>query len=117
MNDSFFSAATPTRKRKRTGPPKQAPKQHNNNNAAPKRPKQQYGKKKHDSDLEESENEQGLDDLNLSGGESESSEEEIEETAAEKRVRLAKAYLGKIQDGLDGIYTHNLDSLFFLSLK
>ncbi|KAI8148609.1 WD40-repeat-containing domain protein [Fennellomyces sp. T-0311] len=39
--------------------------------------------------------------MNLSAGESESSEEEIEETAAEKRVRLAKAYLGKIQEGLE----------------
>ncbi|KAI9259429.1 WD40-repeat-containing domain protein [Phascolomyces articulosus] len=104
MNDSFFSAATPTRKRKRTGPPGAASKAQSrqNNKAVQKRPRQQNGKKKHESDIDESgDDEGGIDDLNLSGGDSESSEEEIEETAAEKRVRLAKAYLGKIQEGLD----------------
>ncbi|ORZ22132.1 WD40-repeat-containing domain protein [Absidia repens] len=39
--------------------------------------------------------------MDLEASEGDSSEEELEETAAEKRVRLAKAYLGKIQDDLD----------------
>ncbi|KAI9031631.1 WD40-repeat-containing domain protein [Phycomyces nitens] len=51
--------------------------------------------------------------MNLMASEEDSSEEEIEETAAEKRVRLAKAYLNKIQDSLeddlDGFDAADLD--------
>ncbi|KAI9495493.1 WD40-repeat-containing domain protein [Zychaea mexicana] len=106
MQDPFFSAPTTTRKRKRIGAASRS--QNKTNTAAPKRSRQQQqqqrnGRKKHDSDVEENgdDDEGGIDTMNLSGGDSESSEEEIEETAAEKRVRLAKAYLGKIQEGLD----------------
>ncbi|KAI7863091.1 WD40-repeat-containing domain protein [Spinellus fusiger] len=51
--------------------------------------------------------------MNLIASDEDSSEEEIEETAAEKRVRLAKAYLTKIQEGvedeLDGFDAADLD--------
>lgn len=98
MQDSFFVSS---RKRKRTGPAKSSDSTNkptrrsrptDNNKSAPAPSK--------DSDVESGDESDRFE--NLSASEDESSEEEIEETAAEKRVRLAKAYLDKIQTGLEG---------------
>lgn len=98
MQDSFFVSS---RKRKRTGPAKSSDSTNkptrrsrptDNNKSAPAPRK--------DSDVESGDESDRFE--NLSASEDESSDEEIEETAAEKRVRLAKAYLDKIQTGLEG---------------
>ncbi|CDS03249.1 hypothetical protein LRAMOSA00651 [Lichtheimia ramosa] len=109
MQDSFFVSS---RKRKRTGPAKSSDSTNkptrrsrptDNNKSAPAPTK--------DSDVESGDESDRFE--NLSASEDESSEEEIEETAAEKRVRLAKAYLDKIQTGLeedlDGFDAADLD--------
>lgn len=59
-------------------------------------------KKPVDSDIEGDEEDDHFDANQSTASEAESSDEEIVETAAEKRVRLAKAYLGTIEDTLDG---------------
>ncbi|KAI9480952.1 MAG: WD40-repeat-containing domain protein [Benjaminiella poitrasii] len=87
--DPFFAN---TRKRKRPN---------NKTTSTRKGPnKPQPKNTKPDSDLEDDEEDHFNTDVS---GESEveSSEEEIEETAAEKRVRLAKAYLGSIEKSLE----------------
>ncbi|OBZ90276.1 U3 small nucleolar RNA-interacting protein 2 [Choanephora cucurbitarum] len=97
--DSFFASA---RKRKR--PTKTTSMSGKKTNG--------IKQKKQDSDLEEDEEEDQF-NANLSAeSEAESSEEELVETAAEKRVRLAKAYLNKIEDSLedgDGFDAADLD--------
>ncbi|GAA5813294.1 hypothetical protein MFLAVUS_006769 [Mucor flavus] len=58
-------------------------------------------KKKEESDIEEDEEEDHFNANVSADSEVESEDEEIKETAAEKRVRLAKAYLGTIEETLD----------------
>lgn len=92
MSDSFFAS---TRKRKKPGFSNQ------------KRTSKPAGKKRsREAAADESDNDDqigagGIDDMELRGSDVES-EEEIQETAAEKRIRLAKGYLEGIQKGLDG---------------
>ncbi|KAG2188406.1 hypothetical protein INT44_001159 [Umbelopsis vinacea] len=91
MSDSFFAS---TRKRKKPGFSNQ------------KRPSKPAGNKRsRDAAADESDNDDqigagGIDDMELRGSDVES-EEEIQETAAEKRIRLAKGYLEGIQKGLN----------------
>lgn len=109
--DSFFANS---RKRKR-------PAKTTNTVQRNGKPQQQKGrpasttqqKKKVESDIEGDEDEDDHFNANQStASEAESSDEEIVETAAEKRVRLAKAYLGTIEETLDG--TPTLFYLFFI---
>ncbi|KAI8882205.1 WD40 repeat-like protein [Backusella circina FSU 941] len=89
--DSFFASA---RKRKRPTRTTSKPGQ--------RKPSSARKPTKADSDVEGDDDDQDQFDINQSSeSEEESSEEEIQETAAEKRVRLAKAYLGKLEDTLD----------------
>ncbi|CEG63579.1 pre-rRNA processing protein [Rhizopus azygosporus] len=83
--DPFFAS---TRKRKRSNKPTQK-----------KQPRPAQSKNnKRDSDIEGDTDDEDHFNTNVSAeSEVESSEEEIEETAAEKRVRLAKAYLESIE--------------------
>ncbi|KAI8386987.1 WD40-repeat-containing domain protein [Blakeslea trispora] len=91
--DSFFASA---RKRKR--PTKTTSMSGRKTNGV----QSQTKNKKADSDLEDDDEDHF--DANLSAeSEAESSEEEIVETAAEKRVRLAKAYLNNIETSLDDV--------------
>jgi ribosomal RNA-processing protein 9 len=90
--DPFFAS---TRKRKR-----------NNNKSVqkkqPVRPKNTQNNQ--DSDIEGDSDDVDHFNTNASAESSvESSDEEIEETAAEKRVRLAKAYLESIERNAEGI--------------
>ncbi|KAI8388884.1 WD40-repeat-containing domain protein [Radiomyces spectabilis] len=96
MQDSFFAS---TRKRKRSNQPSDRTKNTVAGNATTAKPRR-APKKKDESD-DEADGPSTLADMNLEASEAESSEEEIEETAAEKRVRLAKAYLDKIQHDMD----------------
>lgn len=104
--DSFFANS---RKRKR-------PTKTTNTVQRSGKPQQQKGRpaptqqnKKEESDIEGDDDEGDHFNANQSSAsEAESSDEEIVETAAEKRVRLAKAYLGTIEETLDGT------PLFFL---
>ncbi|KAI8984324.1 WD40-repeat-containing domain protein [Mycotypha africana] len=93
--DPFFTSA---RKRKRSN---------NKKTPATAAQKQKKVNKKEDSDVEGDSGEEDQFNANLSQSDVDvsSEEEEIEETAAEKRVRLAKAYLGSIEKSLedDGI--------------
>jgi ribosomal RNA-processing protein 9 len=64
-------------------------------------------KRKEEEDVKNSDDEDflghgGIEDMNLQASEGEESEEEIE-TAAQKRLRLAKRYLGKIQSQAAGV--------------
>lgn len=96
--DSFFANA---RKRKRSTKPTNTVqrKSAQKGRPAPTQKKQAAA----DSDIEGDEGDDDHFNANQStASEAESSEEEIEETAAEKRVRLAKAYLGSIEETLDG---------------
>lgn len=95
--DSFFANA---RKRKRPTKP---------TNTVQRKPQQKgrpaptQKKQAADSDIEGDEDDDDHFNANQStASEAESSDEEIEETAAEKRVRLAKAYLGSIEETVDG---------------
>lgn len=90
--DPFFAS---TRKRKR-----------NNNRSVqkkqPERPKNTQNNQ--DSDIEGDSDDADHFNTNASSESSvESSDEEIEETAAEKRVRLAKAYLDSIEKNAEGM--------------
>ncbi|RCH85826.1 pre-rRNA processing protein, partial [Rhizopus stolonifer] len=88
--DPFFAS---TRKRKR--PTKTT-------STGPKKPLKGRLNKKQDSDLEDDNDDEDQFNANVSAeSEAESSEEEIVETAAEKRVRLAKAYLNNIEESLE----------------
>lgn len=88
--DPFFAS---TRKRKRSNKPTQK------KQPRPAQPKNN----KRDSDIEGDTDEEDHFNTNVSAeSEVESSEEEIEETAAEKRVRLAKAYLESIEKNAQG---------------
>ncbi|KAI7886879.1 WD40-repeat-containing domain protein [Mucor mucedo] len=97
--DSFFANS---RKRKR-------PTKTTNTVQRSGKPQQQKGRpaptqqnKKEESDIEGDDDEGDHFNANQSSAsEAESSDEEIVETAAEKRVRLAKAYLGTIEETLD----------------
>ncbi|KAG0179415.1 hypothetical protein DFQ29_002136 [Apophysomyces sp. BC1021] len=101
MQDSFFASS---RKRKRTGSAA-------TNRSAPgparkaggaRPPRKQASRKPDESEDEDDVEGPGtIDEMNLAPSETESSEEELEETAAEKRVRLAKAYLENIEEGLE----------------
>ncbi|KAI8080165.1 WD40-repeat-containing domain protein [Gilbertella persicaria] len=99
--DPFFAS---TRKRKR--PTKTT-------STGPKKPSKGRLNKKQDSDLEDDNDDEDQFNANVSAeSEAESSEEEIVETAAEKRVRLAKAYLNNIEESLedgDGFDAADLD--------
>lgn len=92
MSDSFFAT---TRKRKKPTTGNQ------------RKPARAAGNKRsRDSNADDSDNDDqigagGIDDMELRGSDVES-EEEIQETAAEKRIRLAKGYLEGIKKGLDG---------------
>ncbi|KAI8994470.1 WD40-repeat-containing domain protein [Pilobolus umbonatus] len=90
--DPFFAS---TRKRKR--PSKTTSRGGNTT----KKPQKKQQNTKEDSDLEGDSDNDMFNANPSSESEDESAEEEIEETAAEKRVRLAKAYLNKIEDDLD----------------
>jgi ribosomal RNA-processing protein 9 len=92
--DSFFAN---TRKRKR-------PERTTSTTQRNSKPQQNRKpvKKAADSDIEGDEEDDHFDANQSTASEAESSDEEIAETAAEKRVRLAKAYLGSIKDTLDG---------------
>lgn len=57
-------------------------------------------KKKRKPKAESDEEEENVDDMNLEH-ENIESEEEIQETPAQKRLRLAKNYLSKIQQDVD----------------
>jgi hypothetical protein len=57
-------------------------------------------KKKRKPQKESDEEDENIDDMNLEH-EREESEEEIQETPAQKRLRLAKDYLSKIQQDVD----------------
>lgn len=92
MSDSFFAS---TRKRKKPG---------FSNHKRTSKPA--GNKRSRDAAADESDNDDqigagGIDDMELRGSDVES-EEEIQETAAEKRIRLAKGYLEGIQKGLNG---------------
>lgn len=95
--DSFFANS---RKRKRpaktTNTVQRNQKTQQKGRAAP------VPKKKEESDIEEDEEEDHFNANVSADSEVESEDEEIKETAAEKRVRLAKAYLGNIEETLDG---------------
>lgn len=92
MQDPFF--ATTTGKRKRSKPAKSAPK---TTKAVQKRARKDEAE---ESEISDDNSDVGsIDEVETSEPES---EEEIQETAAEKRVRLAKAYLDKVQAGLEG---------------
>jgi ribosomal RNA-processing protein 9 len=97
--DSFFAN---TRKRKR--PAKTTSTIQRKGPASKAQPKgRPAASKTADSDIEGDEDDDDHFNANLSAeSDEESSEEEIKETAAEKRVRLAKAYLGSIEETLDG---------------
>lgn len=99
--DSFFANS---RKRKRPSKPTNTVQRNGGGKGrAPAAAKAQPKKKQVDSDIEGDEEEDDHFNADQStASEAESSEEEIEETAAEKRVRLAKAYLGTIEESLDG---------------
>lgn len=96
--DSFFAN---TRKRKR--PAKTTSTIQRKGPASKAQPKgRPAASKTADSDIEGDEDDDDHFNANLSAeSDEESSEEEIKETAAEKRVRLAKAYLGSIEETLD----------------
>ncbi|KAI9315601.1 WD40-repeat-containing domain protein [Dichotomocladium elegans] len=98
MQDPFFATA---KKRKRTGTSGASKASTPSRSAAASKQTRKPTTK--DSDVESGDESDRFDNLG-SGSDSESSEEEIEETAAEKRVRLAKAYLDKIQAGLEEQY-------------
>ncbi|GAB5587293.1 pre-rRNA processing protein [Umbelopsis nana] len=91
MSDSFFAT---TRKRKKPTTGNQ------------RKPARAAGNKRsRDTNADDSDNDDqigagGIDDMELHGSDVES-EEEIQETAAEKRIRLAKGYLEGIKKGLD----------------
>lgn len=92
MSDSFFAS---TRKRKK---PSFGNQRKTTKSAGSKRTRDP---KADDSDDDDQIGAGGIDDMELRGSEVES-EEEIQETAAEKRIRLAKGYLDGIKQGLDG---------------
>lgn len=100
--DSFFANS---RKRKRPVKTTNTV-QRNGKTQQPKgRPASTQQKKKVESDIEGDDDEDDHFNANQStASEAESSDEEIVETAAEKRVRLAKAYLGTIEETLDGTH-------------
>jgi ribosomal RNA-processing protein 9 len=95
--DSFFAN---TRKRKRPAKTTSTTQR----NAKPQQNRKPVTKKAAaaDSDIEGDEEDDHFDANQSTASEAESSDEEIIETAAEKRVRLAKAYLGTIEETLDG---------------
>lgn len=106
MQDSFFA---PARKRKRTA-----------NSNKLKTTDKPTTKRKTDEEIESAEEEED-DNENLDGvtsDEESSEDEDVQETAAEKRVRLAKAYLEKVQKGIEGTTAVKLekkgDELFLL---
>lgn len=103
MKDAFFTSSSAAAKRKRPNRKPAVPRR-TPTNSTPKR--QNTAAPSDDDDNDEiSDHEKGpsnIDDMDLEASEPDSEEEELEETAAEKRVRLAKAYLDKIQDDLDG---------------
>jgi hypothetical protein len=92
MSDSFFAS---TRKRKKPS------------SGSQRKPTKSVGNRRTptthagDSDNDDEIGAGGIDDMELRGSDVES-EEEIQETAAEKRMRLAKGYLDGIKKGLDG---------------
>lgn len=94
MSDSFFAS---TRKRKKPSFGNQ------------RKPSNSVGNKRSrpinndDSDNDDEIGAGGIDDMELRGSDVES-EEEIKETATEKRMRLAKGYLDGIKKGLDGTH-------------
>ena len=95
MPDSFFQS---DKKRKRSKPGRAGP----SSNSRPKAPRRQ----EKDEELESSAGEEGVDDMDFRagrGGEDVHSDEELideNETAAEKRVRMAKGYLAKVRKEL-----------------
>ncbi|KAF7730158.1 hypothetical protein EC973_002766 [Apophysomyces ossiformis] len=101
MQDSFFATS---RKRKRTGSaPANKAAGASGRKARGGKPARKEANNRSDESADEDDFEGAgtIDDMNLVESEPESSEEEIEETAAEKRVRLAKAYLENIEEGLE----------------
>ncbi|KAI9267378.1 WD40-repeat-containing domain protein [Sporodiniella umbellata] len=91
--DPFFASA---RKRKRS-----------NNKASTKKQTPPKTHNKRDSDIEGDSDDDDHFNANSSPESAvESSDEEIEETAAEKRVRLAKAYLNNIEKDAEGTYRY-----------
>lgn len=95
MPDAFFQS---DKKRKRSKPGRAGP----SSNSRPKAPRRQ----EKDEELESSAGEEGVDDMDFRagrGGEDDMSDGEAideHETAAEKRVRMAKGYLAKVRKEL-----------------
>jgi len=95
MPDAFFQS---DKKRKRSKPGRAGP----SSNSRPKAPRRQ----EKDEELESSAGEEGVDDMDFRagrGGEDDMSDGEAideNETAAEKRVRMAKGYLAKVRKEL-----------------
>jgi ribosomal RNA-processing protein 9 len=92
ISDSFFAS---TRKRKKPSFGNQRKTTKSTGSKRTRDPKAD------DSDDDDQIGAGGIDDMELRGSDVES-EEEIQETAAEKRIRLAKGYLDGIKQGLDG---------------
>ncbi|KAI8062246.1 WD40-repeat-containing domain protein [Gongronella butleri] len=66
---------------------------------------------KDDDNVSDDDNEdETIGDMDLRASEPESEDDEIEETAAEKRVRLAKAYLNKIEEDLEAEFAGGFDA-------
>ncbi|KAF8635575.1 hypothetical protein AX15_000225 [Amanita polypyramis BW_CC] len=101
MPDSFFASTKP-RKRKRTdsGAPngRNTKQKITSAKAAPKKDRRKFA----DEELsDQTGDEHGIDDLDLTAGRDESPEEEDDnETPAEKRLRLAKLYLESVKNDL-----------------
>ncbi|KAI8097265.1 WD40-repeat-containing domain protein [Halteromyces radiatus] len=123
MKDAFFTTST-TKKRKRSNGinnnnssstlPKRSTSRSNDSNKGYRLQSKTSNNKDEDKDDDEDASlENGpsnIDELDLEASDVESSEEELEETAAEKRVRLAKAYLDKIQDDLAEDFAGGFDA-------
>lgn len=114
MPDAFFQS---DKKRKRSKPGRAGP----SSNSRPKAPRRQ----EKDEELESSAGEEGVDDMDFRAGRGDEdvhSDEELideNETAAEKRVRMAKGYLAKVRKELQDSesFSRNRTAILTLEIK
>ncbi|ORX63067.1 WD40 repeat-like protein [Hesseltinella vesiculosa] len=108
MKDALFTSAT---KRKRSTPSRSGGKAAGGKAAGGNTYKsmKRSNPKKTDDDIDDDDDNEPIGDMDLQDSEPES-EEEMQETAAEKRVRLAKAYLNKIEQDLEDQFAGGFDA-------
>ena len=94
MPDSFFTSKSRKRKRPDSGAKPRV--------SSAKAPQKKSKRKAADEELSDQTNEEhGIDDLDLRAGpDGESGDEDDKETPAQKRLRLAKLYLESVKDDL-----------------